>query len=79
MKKIYEIFLTTKAYNEIFDYDAYDGHIIIAENPKEARELCPYGVEGKQAWLNPKYSMVRPVGTTKRKKSVVLLSSYNAG
>lgn len=59
-------------------YDSYDAHVVIANNTREARELCPTGDEG-DIWRRPQESKTIKIGTTNRKRKQVVLSSFNAG
>ena len=60
--------------------DQCDSHVIIADTPKEAREMCPKGDECGEwgnPWLDEKQSTVTHLGKGRNKKGVVL-SSFNA-
>jgi len=59
-------------------WNSYNAHVIIADTPKEAREMCPTGDEGMDTWIEVRQSTVKTIGITNRKKEIVL-SSFNAG
>jgi len=70
-------------------YDVYYGHIVIAENEQEARNLIcnnpePYltvGDEGNRVWKYKKYSKCTEIGevTYQNMEKRVVLSSFRAG
>jgi hypothetical protein len=64
--KIYRVYRTDEV-----GYDEYDSHIVIAENPKDARHMCKWGDA-----LNPKVR-VQEIKIGKKPKN--LLGSFNAG
>jgi hypothetical protein len=70
---------------ECQDYDEYDGHVVRANNPQQAIELCAAhpGDEGAGAWLS---SEVTPIGAVlpaddgiAQGNPGIILSSFNAG
>jgi bifunctional ADP-heptose synthase (sugar kinase/adenylyltransferase) len=81
MKNIY--LLTLKDY----DYDEYDGWVVIADNEEEVLELCNIcetEEEAKKAcWGDNLYKgnikEIKLIGTTEIEESKILLGSYNAG
>ena len=56
-------------------YDCYDGHIVIADTPEEARKSCPYDKEGS-IWTDSNKTTCKKIGESNKQKEVVL-SSYN--
>lgn len=60
-------------------YDSYDSHVVIAANPKAARELVPWGDEGSLYWRDPARSRCVVIGTTERQLPKLVCSSFNAG
>ena len=60
-----------------YTYDEYIGHIVIADNPYKAREICPSGDEGF-IWTRSEEAECKYIGKSKLKPQVVL-SSFNAG
>jgi hypothetical protein len=58
-------------------YDEYDSHVVIADNPYKAREMCPSGDEGA-VWTRTELTDCKFIGKSKLKPQVVL-SSFNAG
>jgi hypothetical protein len=59
-------------------YDSYDGHVVIADSPKEARGMCVIGYQQKDSFTNVKLSKLKRIGSSNQKKGIVL-SSFNAG
>lgn len=57
-------------------YDEYDGQIVCAASPKEARELCVFGDEG-DIWKNPALVSCKVLVPTK--KTGMIMASYNGG
>lgn len=54
------------------DYDEYDGYVVVAENPKKAKELCKWGT-----FVEPKDIEVKEVKVGLKPR--VILGSFNAG
>lgn len=77
MKNIYHLKLTEKG-DDKFTWDCYDEHVVIADTSKEARELCPHSDEG-DIWTDSMFTKIKKIGETERKKSEVVISSFNAG
>ncbi len=67
MTKIYHLFLKYPNF-PTSDFDYYD-HIVIANNEKEAREICP---KDEPAWLSPAKSYCKKIGLSTLKPRVVL-------
>lgn len=91
--KIFLLTLTKKG-DEYFDYDCYEGHIVVAKNENGARELCQCGTEchnfhgGSYSghhdrknciWMNRVMVSCKEIGTSTNKTPKVILSSFNAG
>ena len=66
--------------HEVFNYDAYLGHVIVANSEDEVREIAKSksADEGKEVWNNAK---VEECGeyTCHRTEPFVLLSDFRAG
>ena len=63
------------------DYDETAGMVVLAETPKQAREIVAAekrGDEFKPIWLDPKQSRVQKVNVYGRKPGIVLVD-YHAG
>lgn len=60
-------------------YDEYNGHVVAALTPLQARKLCPSADEGP-IWLSPQTSSCKLIGISNTiTTSQVILSSFNAG
>lgn len=59
--------------------DCYEGFVVVASNPEEARSLCPHGDEGEFFWTNPKMAKAAKIGKTHLKTPRVILASFHAG
>jgi len=66
--------------DEGWDYvgiDCNEGHVVIAENTRTARKICPISDEG-DIWTNPKLTKIVKIGET-NKKAQVVLSNFHSG
>ena len=65
--------------NDDWSYDDYDSFVCIAKSKKEARSFDP--TQDGRSWggWSDKDLTITKIGTTTRKKSMIILSSYNAG
>lgn len=60
-------------------YDAYHGHVVIAESEAAARALAPTGDEGEGFWLDPAVSECVELDPSLETIPSVLLSAFHAG
>ena len=67
MTKIYHIFLINDNF-PISDFNYY-GHVVIARNEKEARNLCP---KDEPAWMSPAKSRIIKIGLSTLKPRMVM-------
>lgn len=77
MNKIY----TVKRFGDI-DYDEFDGFVVMAKSPKEAKAICAdmAADEGREVWLVAKATLMGTASKTYAySKATVILSSFNAG
>ena len=63
-----------------FNYDAYLGHVIVANDKKEVREIAKKGSadEGKEVWDKAKI-IIEGEYTGKKKEPFTMLSDFRAG
>jgi len=57
--------------------DTYSGHVVIADDKRSARKMCPYADEG-DIWTKARLVTVEKIGTTNLTPRVVL-SEFNSG
>jgi hypothetical protein len=60
-------------------YDNYTAMVVIAKNPKEAKEYTIKTHEISFGWTIAKNLKVKLVGTSKAKRQKIILESFNAG
>lgn len=79
MKKMSErkVYLISRNEEQYIGYDEYSDHVVIADNPYKAREMCPIADEGA-IWTRTEIVDCKFIGSSKL-KSQVLLSSFHAG
>jgi len=65
--------------NDTFTWDQYDGFVVAAESPKEAKRMID-GNTSDYAWNQEGKITCSKIGRAEEKvKPGILLSSYNAG
>jgi len=58
------------------DYNTYDAAVVAAKNEREAKNMRIGDID---TWTTPDKVKAKLIGITKRKRSGIILSSFNAG
>jgi len=62
------------------EYDSFDAAIVCAENPTEAKNICPSRLSVKDTWVEDSRDVdCELIGTTETHTEGVILASFNAG